>query len=157
LVGARLSEYANGERNWQAWPSQGTLAADVGMSLRTVERAMSELDADGWLAGKRDGKGSKHTTHYAFLMANVTDRADGMDTDRADGMDTDRTDGNIPSELTPHTVRTDGRIPSGLTPHTVSPVGQQSKTAVGVRQDDAGCQVQDARSARARAQGRAAQ
>lgn len=45
---ARLVRYANAE--WLAWPSVQTLASDVGISTRQVQRALRDLEAGCWVA-----------------------------------------------------------------------------------------------------------
>lgn len=52
--------YINGGSN-QAWPSQQQLAADAGVSQRTVRNALRELEQNGYLTITRGRSGGRIT------------------------------------------------------------------------------------------------
>jgi hypothetical protein len=61
-----LSTYMDGRG--RCWPSRETLAAAVGLSVRTVERAVQRLEAVGWLRVERTEGGRHRTNTYEALL-----------------------------------------------------------------------------------------
>lgn len=52
-------------RNKSAWPSQETIAKDTNVSLRTVQRAVKNLEEQGLIEVKGTGReGRGHSYHY---------------------------------------------------------------------------------------------
>lgn len=61
-VGAILALMADGSGSnagW-AWPKQSTLAGYIGTSVSTVERALRELHAAGWIEARRTRMGNSY-------------------------------------------------------------------------------------------------
>lgn len=84
LVFARLAQYAG--KDGSAFPAQDTLAIEIGVSLRTVERAIKELLAAKLLQSERRNMGQSNA--YYFLrhawtptdnMAEPTRQNDGQE------------------------------------------------------------------------------
>lgn len=63
LVFARLCQYAG--KDGECYPAQGTIAKEVGLAKRTLQRALEELAAHGLITFMRAGMGKANS--YAFL------------------------------------------------------------------------------------------
>lgn len=115
MVGVRLLRYVNGTLG-RAWPSQARLAAELGMHVATVDKALAELVSAGLFhrySGK--GLGQKVTTQYepivsAILAVNTRHTA-GIEAGEPGG-NTRRTAGieapvsrHVAAEYPPHGVR----------------------------------------------------
>jgi Helix-turn-helix domain len=61
-VGQHLANYMNNTTGY-AWPSVDTLAGDSGWHRRTVQHALDELEAKGYMTRLKGG-GRRHTTRY---------------------------------------------------------------------------------------------
>lgn len=67
LVLYELAERANSETG-EAFPSVDTLAADAGLSRRTVQRSLRSLETDGYIEARGGGQGGRaRTTRYLVL------------------------------------------------------------------------------------------
>ena len=54
------------------WPAQGTMAKDLGMSERTIRRAITELEAEGLVEVERDTGPAKTSNIYTLLPVDKT-------------------------------------------------------------------------------------
>jgi len=55
------------DKNWQCFPSQAWLAERTGLSLRTVKRAMQELEKAGHISRKKRSSAAGRTSDLIKL------------------------------------------------------------------------------------------
>jgi hypothetical protein len=68
-----LKTYANERRDidkdgLEVWPSQETIAADAGVSIRTCRRALAKLSQLGLLVAHRVGVGMRGHAHNVYVL-----------------------------------------------------------------------------------------
>lgn len=74
LVLLGLADYANEKHGGEAWPSAQTLADDLDLPLRTVQRSLQRLRDNGDIIPVKGMKGGRNTTvRYRFLVRLVVD------------------------------------------------------------------------------------
>lgn len=96
LCWARLAQYAGA--NGECFPSQGALAAEIGVSVRQVKRVLSELEQGGFIVRnypRGQDRFQHKTVRYTFLWHSIFDD-NGLS--GQDDTDTSAGDANVPSE-----------------------------------------------------------
>ncbi|GIG37932.1 helix-turn-helix domain-containing protein [Cellulomonas pakistanensis] len=75
-----LALYADPATGQWIWPSQATIAAQTGLSVSTVGRAIRQAVRDGWFIEVLSGRGRCSTSHYrlASPSASLADVQDSV-------------------------------------------------------------------------------
>ena len=85
LVLLFIAKHMNGSKD-MAWPTQETIAKNLGTSVRTAQRHLDKAEGAGWVKIKRRKFGSGHSNEYtASIGDTVLSRDKAVSGDKADG------------------------------------------------------------------------
>ena len=124
LVLLTIASHAD-NRTGEAWPSMPTLAAECGLTTRTIERTVAGMVAAGWLT--RDTAASRWGTNVYQVTPVLGD---------VRAASPRRLTGRHPDRGTPDTRSGNLSIPLSIDPHVCAPLGISSPTNAHTRDFD---------------------
>src|SRR2546423_1314323 len=90
LVLLFIAKHMNGSRDI-AWPTQGTIAKNLRISVRTAQRHLDKAEAAGWVKVKRQKFGNRYSNEYTASIGDaVVSRDNAVSGDTGDGDRPDR-------------------------------------------------------------------